>query len=96
MEVIPFPSDHHGEFLYVGRFCGSGDLIAAGGSGTNDLKIIDRTKREVRKTSTCMKGRKGRLHSRSCGILFESLFYFYLFFFRFINFSIGSARNKLT
>lgn len=47
MEVIPFPSDHHGEFLYVGRFCGSGDLIAAGGSGTNDLKIIDRTKREV-------------------------------------------------
>ena len=49
MEVIPFPSDQRGEFLYVGRFCGCGDLIAAGGSGTNDLKIIDRTKREVRK-----------------------------------------------
>ena len=72
MEVIPFPSDHHGEFLYVGRFCGSGDLIAAGGSGTNDLKIIDRTKREVRKTSNCMKGAEGKLYSRSSGIEIES------------------------
>ena len=83
MEVIPFPSDHHGEFLYVGRFCGSGDLIAAGGSGTNDLKIIDRTKREVRKTFNCMKGRKGKLHSKSSGILFESLIYFYFILFSF-------------
>ena len=72
MEVIPFPSDHHGEFLYVGQFCGSGDLIAAGGSGTNDLKIIDRTKREVRKTSNCMKGGKGKQYSRSSGIVLES------------------------
>ena len=72
MEVIPFPSDHHGEFLYVGRFCGSGDLIAAGGSGTNDLKIIDRTKREVRKTFNCMKGGEGKLYSRSSGIEIES------------------------
>lgn len=83
MEVIPFPSDHHGEFLYVGRFCGSGDLIAAGGSGTNDLKIIDRTKREVRKTFNCMKGREGKLPSRSSGILFESLIYFYFILFSF-------------
>lgn len=96
MEVIPFPSDHHGEFLYVGRFCGSGDLIAAGGSGTNDLKIIDRTKREVRKTFSCMKGREGKLHSRSSGILLESLFFFILFFFRVINFAIRGARKKLT
>ena len=72
MEVIPFPSDHHGEFLYVGRFCGSGDLIAAGGSGTNDLKIIDRTKREVRKTFNCMKGGEGKLYSRNSGIEIES------------------------
>ena len=83
MEVIPFPSDHHGEFLYVGRFCGSGDLIAAGGSGTNDLKIIDRTKSEVRKTFDCMKGREGKLPSRNSGILFESLIYFYFILFSF-------------
>ena len=48
IEIIPFPSDEHGEFLYVGRFCGSGDVIAAGGSGTSDLKIINRNTRKVR------------------------------------------------
>lgn len=47
IEIIPFPSDEHGEFLYVGRFCGSGDVIAAGGSGTSDLKIINRNTRKV-------------------------------------------------
>ena len=45
--MIPFPSAQHGEFLYVGRFCGTGDVIAAGGSGTNDLKIINRKTRSV-------------------------------------------------
>lgn len=47
LETVPFPSASQGEFLYVGRFCGSGDLIAAGGSGTNDLKIINRKTRGV-------------------------------------------------
>lgn len=47
LETVPFPSATQGEFLYVGRFCGSGDLIAAGGSGTNDLKIINRKTRGV-------------------------------------------------
>lgn len=48
MEMIPFPTTgHHGEFLYVSRFCGSGDIVAAGGSGTNDLKVINRNTREV-------------------------------------------------
>lgn len=47
LEMIPFPSAQHGEFLYVGRFCGTGDVIAAGGSGTNDLKIINRKTRTV-------------------------------------------------
>ena len=57
MDVIPFPSEEHGEFLYVGRFCGSSDVIAAGGSGTNNLKIINRNTRKVRKTLS----RKGRV-----------------------------------
>ena len=48
VEVIPYPFDHHGEFLYVGRFCGSSDVVAAGGSGTNDLKVINRKTRTVR------------------------------------------------
>lgn len=48
IESIPFPSQHeHGEFLYVARFCSGGDLIAAGGSGTNDLKIINRNENKV-------------------------------------------------
>ena len=48
IEVIPFPHDEHGEFLYVGRFCSGSDVIAAGGSGTNDLKIINRKTQKVR------------------------------------------------
>ncbi|XP_078357929.1 uncharacterized protein LOC144642747 [Oculina patagonica] len=47
VEKIPFPHDEHGEFLYVGRFCASSDVIAAGGSGTNDLKIINRKMNKV-------------------------------------------------
>ena len=46
IEEVPFPAKEHGQFLYVGRFCSS-DIIAAGGSGTNDLKIINRRTKEV-------------------------------------------------
>ena len=49
VDVIPFPHDEHGEFLYVGRFCSGSDIIAAGGSGTNDLKIINRNQHKVGK-----------------------------------------------
>ena len=49
IEAIPFPHDEHGEFLYVGRFCSSSDVIAAGGSGTNDMKIINRKLHKVRR-----------------------------------------------
>lgn len=51
IESIPFPCQlEHGEFLYVARFCSSYDLIAAGGSGTNDLKIINRSENKVLNT----------------------------------------------
>lgn len=56
IEVIPFPHDEHGEFLYVGRFCSSSDVIAAGGSGTNDLKIINRKTEKVRECICYMGG----------------------------------------
>ena len=47
IEAVQFPHDKHGEFLYVGRFCSSSDIIAAGGSGTNDLKVINRNAHKV-------------------------------------------------
>ena len=46
IEDIPFSPKEQAEFLYVGRFC-SGDMIAAGGSGTNDLRLIKRQTHEV-------------------------------------------------
>ena len=57
--MIPFPHDEHGEFLYVGRFCSSSDVIAAGGSGTNDLKIINRNVHKVSKRMCCKGGEDG-------------------------------------
>jgi hypothetical protein len=41
IQDIPFSGQDHGEFLYVGRFLSS-DVVVAGGSGTNDVKIISR------------------------------------------------------
>ena len=46
IETIPFPSEK-GAFLYCARFL-SDELIAAGGSGTKDLKLIYRHTHEVR------------------------------------------------
>ncbi|KAK3751366.1 hypothetical protein QZH41_009310 [Actinostola sp. cb2023] len=46
IENIPFPSGERGAFLYVGRYISS-DVVAAGGSGTNDVKIISRRTHEV-------------------------------------------------
>ena len=57
--MIPFPHDEHGEFLYVGRFCSGSDVIAAGGSGTNDLKIINRNVHKVGGMIVLL-GREGR------------------------------------
>jgi len=47
IEDIPFPvSDHQGEFLYCARFLDE-NTIVAGGSGSNDVKVIDRKSREL-------------------------------------------------
>ena len=45
IETIPFPSEK-GAFLYCARFL-SDELIAAGGSGTKDLKLLYRHTYEV-------------------------------------------------
>ncbi|XP_046851466.1 vegetative incompatibility protein HET-E-1-like [Xenia sp. Carnegie-2017] len=45
VETIPFPSEK-GAFLYCARFVSS-DLIAAGGSGSRDLKLLYRHTHEV-------------------------------------------------
>lgn len=62
--MVPFPHDEHGEFLYVGRFCSSSDVVAAGGSGTNDLKIINRNVHKVGKRMCCKggEGESRRIH----------------------------------
>eukprot|EP00112_Aurelia_sp_Birch-Aquarium-sp1_P010095 Seg2174.2 transcript_id=Seg2174.2/GoldUCD/mRNA.D3Y31 product="Vegetative incompatibility protein HET-E-1" protein_id=Seg2174.2/GoldUCD/D3Y31 len=47
IEEIPFPvTDHQGQFLYCARFWNS-QTIVAGGSGSNDVKIIERLSKEV-------------------------------------------------
>ncbi|XP_031563078.1 uncharacterized protein LOC116298688 [Actinia tenebrosa] len=46
IEDIPFPCHEHGEFLYVGRFLWK-EVVIAGGSGTNDVKIISRNPYKV-------------------------------------------------
>lgn len=45
IETIPFPSEK-GAFLYCARFLNN-DLVAAGGSGTKDLKLLYRHTHEV-------------------------------------------------
>jgi hypothetical protein len=45
IETIPFPSEK-GAFLYCARYL-SDDMIAAGGSGTKNLKLIYRHTHEV-------------------------------------------------
>ena len=47
IEEVPFPvPDHQGEFLYCARFWDS-NTILAGGSGSNDIKIIERNSKKV-------------------------------------------------
>ncbi|XP_065071468.1 uncharacterized protein LOC135696115 [Rhopilema esculentum] len=47
IDELPFPvSDHQGEFLYCARFWNS-KTVVAGGSGSNDVKIISRETKTV-------------------------------------------------